>query len=157
MVEQLTLNQRVVGSSPTRFTTSCPPRNGKFPSLPGFAHQQNRALFEDVMKALVIGASEHGIELVAELNGVRGGDVRIVCLLGFLDFHDHMMIEARDLLVDLDAHAALFLAAVGNVLLQQFFAGGHIRPQEVGVRHNVNPVARPRFLRERLPGKAAGD
>ena len=73
MVEQLTLNQRVAGSSPARFTTSCPTRMGKFLPLAGFGHQQNRALFEDVMKALVIRASEHGIDLVAELNGVRGG------------------------------------------------------------------------------------
>ena len=107
------------------------------------------------MKALVMRASEHGIDLVAKLNGVRGGDVRVECLLGFPDFHDHMMIEARDLLVDLDAHAALFLAAVGNVLLQQFFAGGHIWPQQVGVRHDVNPVARPGFLGQRLPSKSA--
>ena len=90
--------------------------------------QQNRALFHDVMKALVIRASEHGIDLLAELNGVRGGDVRIERLLGFPDFHDHMMIEARDLLVDLDAHAALFLAAVGNVLLQQFCRQAYSAP-----------------------------
>jgi len=109
------------------------------------------------MKALVIWAPEHGIELVAELNGVRGGYVRVVGLLRFPDFDDHMMIEARDLLVDLDADAALFLAAVDDVLLQQFFAGGHIRAQQVGVGHHVNPVVRSRLLGERPPGKAAGD
>jgi hypothetical protein len=73
MVEQLTLNQRVAGSSPARFTTSYPRSVGKFLPLAGFGHERNRALFEDVMKALVIRASEHGIELLAELNGVRGG------------------------------------------------------------------------------------
>ena len=45
----------------------------EIPPLPGFGPTQNRALFEEMMKALVIRASEHGIELVAELNGVRGG------------------------------------------------------------------------------------
>ncbi len=73
MVEQLTLNQRVAGSSPARFTNSSLPHICKIPPFPGFGRTQNRALFEDVMKALVIRASEHGIELVAELNGVRGG------------------------------------------------------------------------------------
>lgn len=45
----------------------------EIPPIPGFGPAQNRALFEEMMKALVIGAAEHGIELVAKLNGVRGG------------------------------------------------------------------------------------
>jgi len=58
-----------VGRRPVPIPTAIPPA------------APNRALFEEQMEALVIRASEHGIDLLSELPCVRGGNVRIVRLL----------------------------------------------------------------------------
>ena len=48
------------------------------------------------MQALVVRASEHGIDLLAELPRVRGGYVLVESFLVLPDFDDGDVIAARD-------------------------------------------------------------
>jgi hypothetical protein len=115
---------------------------------------ENSARFEVQVQPFVIGAAEHGIELLAELACVRGGYVRIERLLVLPDFDNRDVIHARNLRAGFDADEALVLAAIRNVLLHEFCARGGVRRHDVDMRHDVNFALRSRFLGQRASRKA---
>ena len=107
------------------------------------------------MKSLVVRATELGIDLLAKLSGVRGGHVLVEGFLILPDFDDGDVIAARDFRAGFHSHDARVLARIRNILLYQFCASGRFGRDDIDVRHDVNPVVRPRVLGERLPRKAA--
>ncbi len=109
-----------------------------------------------MVKALVVWATELGINLLAELARVRGGYVLVKSFLVLPDFDDRDVIAARDFRAGFHSHDARIFARIHNVLLNQFCARGRLWRDDIDVRHDVNPVVRARLLSERLPNKSAG-
>ena len=69
------------------------------------------------MQALVVRATEHGIDLLAELACVCGGYVLVEGLLVLPDFDDGDVIAARDFRARFHSDEARILAGIHNVLL----------------------------------------
>jgi len=124
-------------------------------SSPRHWSYQERTLFEVRVKTLVVWASQHGIDLLAELLCVPGGDVLVEGFLVLPDLHDGDVIGPGDLRAGFYAHEALIFAAIGNILLYECCTCGRTGRCNIDVRHNENLVMPRHFLGNRPTRKPA--
>src|ERR1700687_3423009 len=67
------------------------------------AHKKNQASFRDRVQALIVGASQHGIDLLAELLGVGGGLMCFERLAVLPDLDQSEVVYPRNLNIDFHA------------------------------------------------------
>src|ERR1700675_199873 len=99
------------------------------------------------MQKFIVWAPQEWLDLRAELLRVGSSFVRVERMAVLPDLDKGEVIDARNLDIDFHAYGSLVFLTLRHVLLQQFLASRRFGWHDVHVSHDVNPVARPRFLR----------